>query len=163
MKQDYFDKISQYILENQDKFYRLAYSNVENPQDAMDVVQNAICKALGHAGELRDIRALKTWFYRILMNESINFLRKNRRELLVEEFADEETYVCMQEYDQTENLNERLKVLPVEVQNIIRLRFYEKLSLQEIAEVTGRNLNTVKAKLYRGLKTLRVDLEGLEL
>lgn len=35
--------------------------------------------------------------------------------------------------------------------------------MQEIAEVTGRNLNTVKAKLYRGLKTLRVDLEGLEL
>ena len=44
---------------------------------------------------------------------------------------------------------------------IIRLRFYEELSLKEIAEVTGLNLNTVKAKLYRGLKTLRVEMEGV--
>lgn len=163
MKQDYFEEIAQYILENQDKLYRLAYANVQNPQDAMDVVQNAICKALGHAGELKDICAVKTWFYRILMNESVNFLKKNRRELLVEEPVDEDASIYVQAYAGMEDLNERLKGLPIEVQNIIRLRYYEELSLQEIAEVTGRNLNTVKAKLYRGLKALRVEMEGLEL
>ncbi|MDE6388523.1 MAG: RNA polymerase sigma factor [Lachnospiraceae bacterium] len=163
MKHNYFEEIAQYILENEDKFYRLAYSNVQNPQDAMDVVQNAIYKALSHAGELKDIHAVKTWFYRILMNESINFLKKNRRELLVEELVDEDAYICMQEYDEAEELDVRLRKLPTEVQNIIRLRFYEELSLQEIAEVTGRNLNTIKAKLYRGLKALRVEMEGLEL
>lgn len=162
MKRDYFDEIVEYILENQKKFYRLAYSNVRDPQDAMDVVQDAVCKALEHAGELRDIHAVRTWFYRILMNESINFLKKNRRELLVEEPVGEEEYICLAEYAEQEDLYERLKGLPTEVQNIIRLRFYEELSLQEIADVTGRNLSTVKAKLYRGLKTLRVEMEGME-
>ena len=53
--------------------------------------------------------------------------------------------------------------LPPEVSTIIRLRFYEDLSLKEISLVTGCNLNTVKTRLYTGLKKLRVSLEGEEL
>ena len=162
MQQDYFEEIVEYILENQNRLYRLAYSNVQNEQDAMAVVQNTICKALEHAGELRDIRAVKTWVYRILMNESMTFLRKNRRELLLEEPLDEEAFVCDPEYADRDELFERIKGLPATVQNIIRLRFYEELSLQEIAEAMGLNLNTVKAKLYRGLKALRVEMEGMK-
>ena len=71
MQQDYFEEIVEYILENQNRLYRLAYSNVQNEQDAMDVVQNTICKALEHAGELRDIRAVRTWVYRILDRKSV--------------------------------------------------------------------------------------------
>ncbi len=161
MQQDHFEEIVEYILENQKKFYRLAYSNVRNEQDAMDVVQDAVCKALEHADSLRDIGAVKTWFYRILMNESMNFLRKNRRELLLEEPLGDEAYVCDPDYADQEDLYERIKGLPAEVQNIIRFRFYEELPLQEIAEIMGLNLNTVKAKLYRGLKALRVEMEGM--
>ena len=135
MQQDHFEEIVEYILENQKKFYRIAYSNVQNEQDAMDVVQNAVCKALEHAADLRDIHALKTWFYRILTNESMSFLRKNRRELLLSEPLDEEACVCDPEY----------------------------AGREEIAEVTMLNLNTVKAKLYRGLKALRVEMEGMKI
>lgn len=163
MQQDHFEEIVEYILENQKKFYRIAYSNVQNEQDALDVVQNAVCKALEHASDLRDIHALKTWFYRILTNESMSFLRKNRRELLLSEPLDEEACVCAPEYADREDLYERIQGLPAEVQNIIRLRFYEELSLQEIAEVTMLYLNTVKAKLYRGLKALRVEMEGMKI
>ena len=66
------------------------------------------------------------------------------------------------EYADRDELFERIKGLPATVQNIIRLRFYEELSLQEIAEAMGLNLNTVKAKLYRGLKALRVEMEGMK-
>ena len=91
----------------------------------------------------------------------MNFLRKNRRELLLEEPLGDEAYVCDPDYADQEDLYERIKGLPAEVQNIIRFRFYEELPLQEIAEVMGLNLNTVKAKLYRGLKALRVEMEGM--
>ena len=50
--------------------------------------------------------------------------------------------------------------LPPEIQTVIRLRFYEELSLQEIAGITGWNLSTVKTRLYNGLKKLRIALEG---
>ena len=48
------------------------------------------------------------------------------------------------------------------MQSIIKLRFYEELSLKEIAQVMEMNLNTVKAKLYRGLKALRVEIREVE-
>lgn len=163
MEQDSFEVIVEYILEHQKSFYRLAYSSVGNQQDAMDVVQNAICKALEHSEDLRDIHALKTWFYRILMNESVNFIKKNRREILRDEPIGEEAITREPEDTDAEELYQRIRELPLETQMMIRLRFYEELSLSEIAEVTGLNLNTVKAKLYRGLKMLRVKMEGTTL
>ena len=45
MRQELYDRIVAYIVENQEKFYRLAYSYVRNQEDALDIVQNAVCKA----------------------------------------------------------------------------------------------------------------------
>ena len=60
-------------------------------------------------------------------------------------------------------LSRRVETLPPEVGVIIKLRFYEELSLKEISQVTGQNVSTVKSRLYAGLKKLRVTLEGVEL
>ena len=49
MKQDLYDHIVGYIVENQNTFYRLAYSYVRDREDALDVVQSAVCKALEHS------------------------------------------------------------------------------------------------------------------
>ena len=54
-----------------------------------------------------------------------------------------------------------MDALPPEVSTVIRLRFYEELSLKEISAVTGAPLSTVKTRLYTGLKKLRVSLEGV--
>ena len=50
MNQDLYNRIVDYIVSNQEKFYRLAYSYVHNQEDAMDIVQSAVCKALDHYG-----------------------------------------------------------------------------------------------------------------
>ena len=50
--------------------------------------------------------------------------------------------------------------LPPEVAAIVKLRFYEELSLKEISLITGAPLSTVKTRLYTGLKKLRLTLEG---
>ena len=55
-----------------------------------------------------------------------------------------------------------MEELSLELQTVIKLRFYEELSLREISEATGWNLNTVKTRLYTALKKLRVSLEGEE-
>ena len=59
-----------------------------------------------------------------------------------------------------DSLDQQVSQLPPEIQTVIRLRFYEELSLQEIAGITGWNLSTVKTRLYNGLKKLRIALEG---
>lgn len=55
-----------------------------------------------------------------------------------------------------------MDALPAEVGTIVKLRFYEELSLKEISAVTGVPLSTVKTRLYTGLKKLRVTLESEE-
>ena len=57
------------------------------------------------------------------------------------------------------SVDEELDRLEPEVQTIIRLRFFEEMSLKEIAEITGCNVNTVKTRLYRGLKQLKETME----
>ena len=85
MKQELYRKLVAYIVENQGKFYRLAFSYVKNQEDALDVVQSAVCKALEHYGELKNEAALKTWFYRIVLHESIILYNKRKREILTRE------------------------------------------------------------------------------
>lgn len=93
MRQELYDRIVAYIVENQEKFYRLAYSYVRNQEDALDIVQNAVCKALEHYETLKNEDAVRTWFYRIVVNESMAFLKKNRREIPTEDgFAAEIPY-----------------------------------------------------------------------
>ena len=74
MRQDIYDLTVAYILENQEKFYRLAYSYVQDRDSALDVVQNSICQALEKCWGLRNPAAMKTWFYRIVVNEALQYL-----------------------------------------------------------------------------------------
>ena len=67
-----------HILSRQTDFYRLAFSYVKNQDAAMDVVQEAIVKALEKVDTLREPAYLKTWFYRILINEAMNHFRRSR-------------------------------------------------------------------------------------
>ena len=60
-------------------------------------------------------------------------------------------------------LARRVDALPPEVGTVIKLRFYEEMTLKEIGEVTGQNISTVKSRLYAGLRKLRVAMEGVEI
>lgn len=158
MKQVLYDKVVKHIINNQEKFYRLAFSYVHNQEDALDVVQNAIYKGLEHYSEVRNERAINTWFYRILVNESLLFLRQRKSEVLQEEDSVVQIPYYEREFDNEDDLYEQINHLDEEIQNIIKLRFYEELSLQEVSEVMDMNLNTVKSKLYRGLKLLKQNI-----
>ena len=97
-----------------------------------------------------------------MINLCTDTLRRQKRiTLLPPEELDEGSYEDPLPAD--ELLQRRVEELPLELQTVIRLRFYEELSLREISEATGWNLNTVKTRLYTALKKLRVSLEGDEL
>lgn len=74
-----------YIRENQTYFYRLAYQYVGDRDLAMDLVQDAVVKALRHWESLREPEAVRSWFYRILVRECLSFLRQNRRVIYLAE------------------------------------------------------------------------------
>lgn len=155
MAQDMYDKLTEFIVADQQKFYRVAYTYVQNKDSALDVVQNAICKALENYGSLRNESAMKTWFYRILANESLNYIRKNKREIAYEpaEFP-EEIYV-EPAYEAGLNLFHEVQALPEQMRTVVTLHYFEEMTLKEIAQITGVNLNTVKTRLYSALRRLK--------
>ena len=124
--------LTAYLVEDQARFYRLAYSYLHNREEALDAVQTAVCKALEKQDGLRDAGAIRTWFTRILVNACMDQLRQRKRVTLV----------------------------PPEVATIVKLRFYEDLSLKEISQIVDCPLSTVKTRLYTGLKKLRIAVEG---
>ena len=163
MEKDLYEILVEYILDDQNRFYRLAYSYVQNKDDALDIVQNAICKALERYETLRDAGAVRAWFYRILVNESLMMLKKKKESPLPDDGAALEIPYHERGYDIQEDLYEQINQLNEEVQTVIKLRFYEELSLQELSQIMEMNLNTVKSKLYRGLKTLRIAVQEVDI
>ena len=154
MAQDIYDRTVAYILENQEKFYRVAYSYVRNQDSALDVVQNAICKGLEKCYDLRNPDAIRTWFYRIVVNESLQYLREHRRESVsAGEDMPEEIYV-EPAYEKEREVYEEVQKLPEPMKTVVVLHFYEDLTLKQISEITQTNLNTVKSRLYSALRRL---------
>ena len=87
MKQNLYERLIQYILENQERFYRIAYSYTGHQEDALDVVQTAVCKALESYETIRNEDAVRTWFYRILVNECLVVLNKRKKLVLLEDYT----------------------------------------------------------------------------
>lgn len=77
----------EYITQNQQAFYRLAYSYTKNSDAALDVVQDAIVKGIEKLHTLRNPAYMKTWFYRILVNEGLNYLR-GKKVVSLDEYAE---------------------------------------------------------------------------
>lgn len=163
MREPLYEKLIQFILENQDRFYRMAYSYTRHREDALDAVQGAVCKALEAHGSIRNAEAVRTWFYRILMNECLAVLKKRDRLVLAGDTAQQEEVYYEEGYEQGGDIEQELEKLDLEIQGIIKLRFFEEMSLKEISAVTGLNLNTVKTKLYRGLRMLKENIQEADL
>ena len=89
MKRDRYERLVQFILENQESFYRIAFSYLRNKEDALDAVQNTVCKALENYQMLRKDTALKMWVYRILVNESMKIIREKKKVILFDNTEEE--------------------------------------------------------------------------
>ena len=149
--------LTTYLLAEQAGFYRLAYSYLHRREDALDAVQTAVCRALERQDSLRSPDLLRPWFYRILVNACLDILRRRKRTVPLSEWTEtgrEDPAPA------DEDLAKQVEALPPEVGTVIRLRFYEEFSLREISAATGCNVNTVKSRLYAGLKKLRISMEG---
>lgn len=157
-KQEMFELVEEFVQENRQKHYRIAYSYVRNEQDALDIVQEATLKALRSINRLREVRYLKTWFYRILVNTALDFIRKHGRVTLMED--DTIDFFLPSEFNHPENVDLQKAIYELEpmYQTVIILRFFEDMKLSEIAKITDVNLNTAKTRLYTALRQLRVEM-----
>lgn len=164
MKDRKYELVVSCITENQNSLYRLALSYAKEREGALDIVQNTILKALKSYTGLRDEAAVRSWLFRILVNEAVRYIDKNKNEIPSsdEAFPEPEYREKAFENDAGEVYEAVMGLVP-ELRTIVILRYYEELSLSEIAEATGLNLNTVKTRLYTAHRRLKEKLEEVEI
>lgn len=149
------NKVIQYTLEYKESMYRLAYSYTKNEQDALDVVQESICKALTSLDSLKEVDYVKSWMYRIIVNTALDYLRKNKKYVYQEVLEEGGLYDTYENID----LKQALDKLEEPYLTIVKLRYFEDLKINEIAQILEQNENTIKTRLYTALKKLRVKIK----
>jgi RNA polymerase sigma-70 factor (ECF subfamily) len=166
------------IARFQQPVYVLACRLLSDQADAADVVQEVFLKVFRSIGNFRGQSSLKTWIYRITVNEAHNahrwFFRHRRRETELDAQPEDsncrwlETVAdhgrspyeeaCGQE--QHRILEAALVRLNPLFKEAVVLRDQADLSYDEIAEVLNVSLGTVKSRILRGREALRVELAG---
>lgn len=157
-KNEKFELVENFIVENREAHYRLAYSYVRNKENALDIVQDAILKALSSINRLEETAYLKTWFYRIIVNTSIDFIRKHQRITVMDDDILSIHLPQLEDDIIDMDLQDAIDQLPPKYRSLIILRFFEDLKIDEIAVVMDENVNTIKTRLYAALKKLRIEV-----
>jgi RNA polymerase sigma-70 factor (ECF subfamily) len=161
----------------QNAVFNLAWRLLNDPSDAADVAQEVFLKVFRNLDGFRGQSSLRTWIYRIAVNEAYNrrrwLFRHRRGETALEEMFDEYENRERPLVDSTESpfdfamnreaqalLEEGLAAVNPIFRTALVLREVDDLSYEEIAEVLEVSIGTVKSRILRGREALRGYLSG---
>ncbi len=154
-----------------DKLYRLAYRLTSNVDDAQDLVQDVLLKLYGRRDELTSIREISPWLGRVLFNQFIDDKWRYGRQPIkaVDTSVDVEDHVDVANGAEPESNTEQhqtnrwltaaLARLSEEHRIVVLLHDAEGYKLNEIQELTGTSVGTLKSRLHRARARLREILE----
>ncbi len=144
------------LVKNYEKYYRMAYSYVFREQDAMDIVQEGAYRAILKSDLLKQPEYVDTWICKIMINEALRFLKKNKLASVDMEDLPEQG-----QEDQVEDidLQRALDKLDEQERTIVVLRYFEEEKIDTIGRVMELNVNTVKSRLYRAMDKLKKYME----
>ena len=151
-----FDEI---MIRYERQIYRVCYRFVENRDDALDLAQDVFVKAFEHLPTFRRESSLKTWLYRIAINHCLNHVKKHSQQFVeVTEFTSSvhpSIQRQLEDQEQRAHFRRLIKRLPPKQKAILELRVNEQLSYEEIAQISGRSVSTIKASVFFALDKLR--------
>lgn len=129
-------------------------------EDANDVMQNVMLKAWTNLNTFRKDSKLSTWLYRIAVNESLDFIRRQKNSSTVS--ADDASGIAntllADDYfdgDETEaQLQEAIAKLPDVQRTVFNLRYYEEMKYSEISEILNTTEGALKASYHIAVKKI---------
>jgi RNA polymerase sigma factor (sigma-70 family) len=158
------------LFENYKKdVYKTCYFMLHNDADAEDVCQEVFISVFHY--DWRKVEHLKTWLMRVTVNHCLNYLKKNSRfkakeiklQLQPLMIAENDAEVVVKERESAEACIHLLSQLPMKMKAVVALRFMNEYSLNEIADILSIPLGTVKSRLNKGLKQMKLIVESDEM
>ena len=166
------DSFNQLVLRWERPIYALAYRVIGREEEARDVVQETFLRAFRGIKNFRGQAKFSSWVYRIALNLCRDWIRRERRapiqaapegvdlvELAAEQGPVESIETLVARNDMSRAVAAAMARLPEEQRTAIILKEYHGMTFQEIADLQGCPLSTVKTRLYQGLSVLRRQLE----
>ena len=165
------ESFNELILRWERPIYALAYRTIGREEDARDVCQETFLRAFRSLAGFRGQSKFSSWLYRIALNLCRDWMRRERRTPVVQPPEDvdllelaaaaepaESIEDLVARQDLTRLVERAMAALPPEQRTAIVLKEYHGLTFQEIADLVGCPLSTVKTRLYQGLTVLRREL-----
>ena len=165
------DSFNQLILRWERPIYALAYRVIGREDDARDVCQEAFLRAFRALPGFKGQAKFSSWLYRITLNLCRDWIRRHRRapvsqmpegvdplEVASEQGPAESIEDLAARKELTEVVEKAMRLLPDDQRTAIILKEYHGMTFQEIADLQGCPLSTVKTRLYQGLTVLRREL-----
>lgn len=156
------------IQERKTDIFRLAYGYMKNDNDALDILGETVYRAFVSIKKLNNPEYFNTWLTKIIINCSINALKKKNKisktEILYffEETNDysDNLYdeICEDSIVSKIDLGKSIDKLKLEEKTVIMLKYFEDFTITQIAEVLSCPVGTVKTRLNRALKNLRKEI-----
>jgi RNA polymerase sigma factor (sigma-70 family) len=161
-----------YIVEkHKDRAYNLAFRICGNHEEAEELAQDSFLKAYRSLGGFKMKSSFSTWLFRIVYNTTVSYIRiKKKGVLSLEDFpADATDFISSSPGEDEAEIEYRSSLVSFALQKItdeerglITLFYYEELSTDEIAEVTGISKSNVKVKLFRARQKMQLIIEKAE-
>ena len=159
------------VLKYQSRVIAISTKFVKDIQLAEDIAQESFFKAYKSIDSFREESAFYTWLYRITANTAINYLssKKRKSELLEADVSNKEGESIdifdipggespediLNANSLREDIFKNMSNLPEEIRTAVTLREFEGLSYEEIAEILGCPLGTVRSRIFRGRELLQ--------
>lgn len=143
------------------KMFAICLRYIKTPDEAEDTMINAFMKAFTNIGQYEGKGSFEGWLKRIMVNESLTYLRRNKSmylEVEIEKADYEPDYSSLSNHLETEDLMKMVGNLPVGYRTVFNLYAIEGYSHKEIAERLGVNINTSKSQLSRARALLQNQL-----
>jgi RNA polymerase sigma-70 factor, ECF subfamily len=169
------DSFNQLVLRWERPIYALAYRVIGREEDARDVCQETFLRAFRALNGFRGQAKFSSWLYRIALNLCRDWVRRERRTPIVQAPDDLDALELSAVREPTVSVDDlvaRMELthiveramarLPEDQRTAIILKEYHELTFQEIADLVGCPLSTVKTRLYQGLAVLRRELAKSE-
>lgn len=164
------------ILKYRERIWSVLYHMTSNREDAADLAQDTFLKAFQSINRFQGQSSFFTWIYRIAVNSALNHLQKNkiRRFFSLEKIRDENSaYDLLQQLPDTgagsdraadlvelqQKLNEAMQKLSIKHRTVVTLFEIDGLSHEEIAEITGTSVGTVRSRLHYAKQLLQAELK----
>ena len=172
--EDAFDWLySEYV----GKLYRMAFFITGNQADSEDVVQETFVKCYLRKDSIRDVQAFEAWLYQILVRTAWKNQKSKKPESSLDEIIGGEVAdAAMGQWIQTDGkaaqpleqvlkeeesqrIRQAIRKLEYRQRTVVMLYYFNDMSVEEIAGVTGSFAGTVKSRLFKARKNLRKILE----